>query len=82
MESTALHAYFDGLVTRSSGATCGHAEPTTRGRQKNRCAVVPKRGTLATPYYKAYISTYNAESTYQAGRALNTQRSQVSHILE
>ena len=48
-EPTALHAHFDGLVTRSSGATCGSAKPTTLRRQKNRCAVVPKRGTLDPP---------------------------------
>ena len=39
---------FDAQAATSSGAAWGSAKPTTRGRQKNRCAMPPKRGTLWT----------------------------------
>ena len=50
METSGLHVHFDGLVTRSSGATWGSAEPETLARTKNRWADPLKRGTLAAPY--------------------------------
>ena len=49
METGGLHAQFDAQAATSSGATCSLARPTTRGRQKNRWAMPPKRGTLDTP---------------------------------
>ena len=51
MESSALHAYFERLVTTTSSTTCGSAKPTTLRRQKNRCAITIFLHRLCTPYY-------------------------------
>ena len=40
METTALHAYKEQFVTTTSIAPCGHAQPKTLARTKDRCADV------------------------------------------
>ena len=79
MESSALHAYIERRITTTSTAPCRHAKPETLARRKNRWAVVPKRGTLCTPYSHPLNERARESAAAQARTRTRTETKRSEH---